>query len=59
MNLNQFTIKAQESVKQAFQIASSMNQQAIETGHLLKGVLLTEEQLVKFLFEKIINVNVN
>ena len=53
MNLNQFTIKAQESVQQAFQIASSMNQQAIETGHLLKGVLLTEEQLVKFLFEKI------
>lgn len=53
MNLNQFTIKAQESVQQAFQIASGMNQQAIETGHLLKGVLLTEEQLVKFLFEKI------
>lgn len=53
MNLNQFTIKAQESVQQAFQVASGMNQQAIETGHLLKGVLLTEEQLVKFLFEKI------
>ena len=50
---NQFTIKAQESVQQAFQIASGMNQQAIETGHLLKGVLITEEQLVKFLFEKI------
>lgn len=52
MNLNQFTIKAQESVQQAVQIAVSLGQQAVEPGHILKGVLQTEEQLVKFLFDK-------
>ncbi len=52
MNLNQFTIKAQESVQQAVQIAVSQGQQAVEPGHILKGVLQTEEQLVKFLFDK-------
>jgi ATP-dependent Clp protease ATP-binding subunit ClpB len=53
MNLNQFTIKAQDSVQQAFQLAQSMSHQAIEPGHLLKGIIATEEQLVKFLFSKV------
>lgn len=53
MNLNQFTIKAQESVQQAFQIAEGMNHQAIEAGHLLKGVMQTEEGLTRFLFSKV------
>lgn len=53
MNLNQFTIKAQESVEQAFKIADGMNHQAIETGHLLKGVMQTEEGLTRFLFNKL------
>ena len=36
MNLNNFTIKAQEAVQHAFQIAGANNQQALEmlfTGH--------------------------
>ena len=39
MNFNQFTLKAQEAVQQAQQLATQNGQQAIETGHLLKGVL--------------------
>ncbi|TCO09094.1 ATP-dependent chaperone ClpB [Natronoflexus pectinivorans] len=53
MNLNQFTIKAQESVQQAVQIAAGLNHQAVENGHLLKGILQTEEQLTKYLFGKL------
>ncbi len=52
MNLNQFTIKAQEAIQQAFQIASGYQQQAIENGHLLKGVFETEENVTRFLFNK-------
>ncbi|ASB50800.1 ATP-dependent chaperone ClpB [Alkalitalea saponilacus] len=53
MNLNQFTIKAQESVQQAVQIAAGLNHQAVENGHLLKGIVQTEEQLTKHLFGKL------
>ena len=35
MNLNNFTIKSQEAVQQAMQIATINSQQAIENGHLL------------------------
>lgn len=53
MNLNQFTIKAQETIQQAFQIAEGLNHQAIETGHLLKGLMETEEGLTRHLFNKL------
>lgn len=52
MNLNQFTIKAQEAIQQAFQIADGYQHQAIENGHLLKGVLEVEENITRFLFNK-------
>ncbi len=53
MNLNQFTIKAQEAVQQAFQIAAGYQHQAIETGHLLKSVFETGENVTRFLLNKI------
>lgn len=52
MNLNNFTIKAQEAIQQAFQIASAYNQQAIEPAHLLKGVMEVEETIVQYVFSK-------
>ncbi len=52
MNLNQFTIKAQEAVQQAFQIAAGYQHQAIEPGHLLKGVFETGENVTRFLLNK-------
>lgn len=52
MNLNNFTIKAQEAIQQAFQIAQGNQQQAVEPGHLLQGILLQEENVVDFLVKK-------
>jgi len=57
MNFNNFTIKAQEAVQQAIQIAEGNNQQAVETGHLLKGLLINAENVTGFLLKKL-GVNV-
>ena len=58
MNLNNFTVKAQESVSKAFTITESMGQQAVECAHLLKGVISEAENIVQFLFGKL-NVDLN
>ena len=52
MNLNNFTLKAQESVQKAFDIAASKGQQAIECAHVLKGVMSESESITNFLFGK-------
>ena len=57
MNLNNITIKSQEAVQQAVQLVSQRNQQAVETTHLLKAVIMTGESVVNFLFQKL-GVNV-
>ncbi|MFN4083152.1 MAG: ATP-dependent chaperone ClpB [Bacteroidia bacterium] len=56
MNLNNFTIKSQEAIQQAQQLAAANGNQSIETTHLLKGILSTDENVVKYLFNKL-NVN--
>lgn len=53
MNLNNFTIKAQEAIQQAFQIAQGNNQQSIETGHILKGLSHSAENIIDFLLKKL------
>ncbi len=53
MNLNNFTIKSQEAVQQAQQIATSTGNQSIETGHLLKGLIETDENVISFLLKKL------
>ncbi len=53
MNLNNFTIKAQESVQQAFNIAAAKGQQSVECAHLLKGVISEAESITGFLFGKL------
>jgi ATP-dependent Clp protease ATP-binding subunit ClpB len=57
MNLNNFTIKAQEAVQKAQEIAVSRQHQAIETAHLLKGILTVDENVTPFLLKKM-EVNV-
>lgn len=52
MNLNNFTIKAQESIQRAQQIASEREHQAIENAHLLKGILEVDESVAPFLLKK-------
>ena len=53
MNFNNFTIKSQEAVQQAVQLASQNGQQAIEAVHLLKGVIVTGESVTNFIFQKL------
>ena len=57
MNLNNFTIKAQEAIQFAFQIANGNNQQAVETGHIFKGLFNSAENVIGFLLKKL-DVNV-
>ena len=52
MNYNNFTIKAQEAVQQAFTIAKGYMHQAVESGHLLKGVISQGENTTNFLLQK-------
>ena len=58
MNFNNFTIKSQEAVQKAVEITSANGQQAIESVHLLKGVVDVGESLVNYIFQKL-GVNVN
>ena len=58
MNLNNYTIKAQEAITQAQQIAFNNKNPNIETEHLLKALLDDEDSPVDFLLKKN-NVNVN
>ncbi len=56
MNFNNYTIKSQEAIQQAAELAGSLGQQVIETGHLLKALLLSDENVISFLIKKL-NVN--
>jgi ATP-dependent Clp protease ATP-binding subunit ClpB len=58
MNFNNFTIKAQEAIQQASAIAEGNQQQAIETAHLLKGLLTVDENVVSYVLKKL-NLNLN
>ncbi|VAW18108.1 ClpB protein [hydrothermal vent metagenome] len=53
MNFNNFTIKSQEAMQYASQIAQGNNQQGIEPGHILKGLFHSAENVVNFLFKKL------
>jgi ATP-dependent Clp protease ATP-binding subunit ClpB len=52
MNLENFTIKAQESVQQAITIAAGKGHQAVECGHLMKGIISEAESIVSFITDK-------
>jgi len=58
MSLNNFTVKSQEAFQKALEIASAVSNQAVEPLHLLKGILLVDENVVPFLFGKL-GVNFN
>ena len=58
MNLNNFTIKSQEAIQQAQQIAMGLGQQSIDTGHILKGILEVDENVTPFILQKL-GVNIN
>jgi ATP-dependent Clp protease ATP-binding subunit ClpB len=57
MTLDKFTIKAQEAVQKAQEIATVRQHQAIETAHLMKGMLSVDENVTPFLLKKL-DVNI-
>lgn len=52
MTYDEFTIKSQEAILRAQQIAGENNQQQVDTSHLFKAIHELEEQVVSFLFQK-------
>lgn len=52
MNFNNFTIKSQEAIQEAINLAQSAGQQVIEPAHILVGVLKKGENTTNFLFNK-------
>ena len=58
MNFNNFTIKSQEAVQRAQQLAQASEHQQIENEHLLKGILEVDENVTPFLLKKL-QVNVD
>ncbi|MCD8304857.1 MAG: AAA family ATPase [Prevotellaceae bacterium] len=53
MNLNKFTIKAQEAVQEMVRIAQEHGQQSLEPEHLLAGIMKAAEQVTGFIFRKL------
>ncbi|MFZ1896610.1 ATP-dependent chaperone ClpB [Methanoregula sp.] len=53
MNFNNFTIKSQEAVEKAMEIATAKKNPAVETSHLLKGMLLVDENVIPYLLKKL------
>jgi len=53
MNFNNFTVKSQEAIQHAFDVAQGKQQQAIETAHILKGLFHEAENVTGFLLKKV------
>ena len=53
MNFEKFTIKAQEAIQSAQQTAAENDHQAIEAGHILKGIMEVDENVLPFILKKL------
>ena len=53
MNLNTFTINAQEVIQIAQRLSMEKENQAIETGHIMKGILEQDKNVTPFILKKI------
>ncbi|MEP3839131.1 MAG: ATP-dependent chaperone ClpB [Algibacter sp.] len=58
MNLNNYTIKSQEAIQQAQQIAQGYGHQQIENEHIFKGIFEVDENVLPFILKKL-NVNIS
>lgn len=52
MNLNQFTVKSQEAIQKAQQVAMEFGNQSIEPQHILEGIFQSDESISTFLLKK-------
>jgi ATP-dependent Clp protease ATP-binding subunit ClpB len=53
MTYDNFTIKAQEAILKSQQLAGKLEQQGVDTVHLIKGIIETDPKLVEFIFNKV------
>ena len=53
MNMDKYTIKAQEAVQEALKRVQRQGQQSIEPEHLLSGVMQVAEEVTRFIFQKL------
>jgi ATP-dependent Clp protease ATP-binding subunit ClpB len=53
MNFNRLTIKSQEVIQKAIELAQSNGQQFIELAHILKAILIKDEHVTPFLIKKV------
>jgi len=58
MNLNNYTIKSQEAIQQAQQLAQSYGHQQIENEHIIKAIFDVDENVLPFILKKL-NVNIS
>ncbi len=58
MNFNNFTIKSQEAIQRAQQLAQEFGHQQIENEHLFKAIGEVDENVLPFILKKL-NVNTN
>ena len=58
MNFNNFTIKSQEAIQRAQQLAQEFGHQQIENEHLFKAIAEVDENVLPFILKKL-NVNTN
>lgn len=52
MNLDNLTIKAQDTIQTAFSIAAGRDHQAVENGHILKALMEQNKDIFSFVFGK-------
>ena len=52
MTYDNFTIKSQEAILKAQQMAGALEQQQVDTAHLLRSIIEVDDKLTGFLFEK-------
>ena len=57
MTYDNFTVKAQEIILRGQQIAGHLDQQGVDTIHLVKGILEVDEKLLEFILNKV-DINV-
>ena len=58
MNVNNYTIKSQETIQQAQQLAQSNGNQQIENEHIFKALFTVDENVLPFILKKL-NININ
>jgi ATP-dependent Clp protease ATP-binding subunit ClpB len=57
MNINKFTVKAQEAIQKSQELTQELGQQQIENEHLFKAILEVDENVTPFILKKL-NVNI-